>query len=181
MAFKGKGKGSLYEVTKQLNKVDKKKSKEDVFMENQYQINDRFAKNNSDVVYFKDTCYKATGSATFKGGYSWRCGQAKYHISPDEKDPDTGEHFIFMLIGDNIVKVEGETVEWPTFDQDVYDKTMEGRELISREKWKFKQLQDELTLKMKEDLHYVRSGKTLKRKAEQYAGNKHIGKKGKFQ
>jgi hypothetical protein len=180
--YTGKGKGSIYHVTQQLEEAKKhareKKSKEELFMEKEYRINDRFAKNNSHVVFFKDTCYKVTGSATFKNGYSWRCGHAKYHISPDEKDPDTDEHYIFMVIGDKHMKMDDETVEWPEFDEDIYNETMAGRELISKAKWKHKVLTDELTLKMKDDLHHIRIGKTRKRKAECFSHGK--GKKGKY-
>lgn len=175
---KGKGKGSLYEIEQQLKNAAN--SKEDEFMEKEHAINDRFARKNSHVVYFKDTCYKVAGSATFKGGHSWRCGNAKYHISPEEKDPDTGEYYIFMMVGNNPVKVEGETVEWPEFDEDIYEETMRGRERISHEKWKCKERSDQLTLMMKGDLHHLRSMKTRKRKAETYQGQS-LGKKGKFQ
>lgn len=183
----GKGKGALYQVTQKLETEERrgrrsKKNKEEIFMEKEYKINDRFAKNNSHVIYFNDTCYKVTGTATFTEGYSWRCGHAKYHISKDEKDEETGEYYVFMLVGDKPVKIEGTTVEWPEFDDEIYEAIMTGRELISRQKWKHKILTDELTLKMKDDLHHIRLGNTRKRKAEVYApenGGKFAAKKGK--
>lgn len=170
----GKGKGSIYEIKEKLQRG--KQSKEDKFMDKEDRINDRFARNNSHVVYFKDTCYKVSGSATFEGGYTWRCGHAKYHISPDEVDPNTDEHYIFMVIGDKTMKMENETVEWPEFDEDIFNETMSGRTLISREKWKHAVLAEELTLKMKDDLHHIRAGKTRKKKAEYY-GNGNGGKR----
>lgn len=170
---RGKGKGiSLSDLKEKLESGERvsrsKISKEDLFMNKERKINDRFAKNNSDVVFFKDTCYKVTGSATFKDGFSWRCGHAKYHISIDEKNEENDEHYIYMVIGEKQIRMDDETVEWPEFDQDIYDETMVGRNLISETKWKHKLLSDDLTLKMKEDLHHIRSGKTRKRKGENF-------------
>jgi hypothetical protein len=172
----GKGKGSIYEVTQKMEKSNtrgrrSKKNKEEIFMEKEFKINDRFAKNNSHVIYFNDVCYKVTGTATFKDGYSWRCGHAKYHISKDEKDPNTGEHYVFMLVADKPVKIEGTTVEWPVFDHDIYEAIMRGRERISRQTWKHKVLTDELTLQMKDDLHHIRLGNTRKRKSDAFDEN----------
>jgi hypothetical protein len=186
---KGKGKGAIYEYTKKMEKAGllreeasrgRKSSKDKMkeFMKKEYNINDRIAKNNSHVVYFKDKCYKVTGTATFKGGYSWRCGHAKYHISPEEKNEETGEHYVFQLVGDKAVKVEDQTVEWPNFDDEIYNTIMEGRKLISEAKWRHKLHTDELALKMKDDLHHIRLGNTRKRKAEFYSdGGKFAAKK----
>lgn len=177
-----KGKGSLYQVKEQMETVERltrsKKTRKEMFMEKEFKINDRFAKNNSHVIYFKDTCYKVTGSATFKGGFSWRCGHAKYHISEDDKDEETDEHPIYInMIGDKQIKMDDETVGWPEFDEDIYNEIMAGRKMISEVKWKHKLLSDELTLKMKEDLHHIRTGKTRKRKADLFQCGQ--GKKGK--
>jgi hypothetical protein len=176
-----RGKGSLLQIKRLLDSDEmasrEKQTKEECFDKKEYKINDRFAKNNSHVVFFKDSCYKVTGSATFEDGYSWRCGHAKYHIAIDEKDEETGEHYIFMVIGNKQIKMDDETVVWPEYDEDIYKETMVGRELISAAKWKHKMLTEKLTLKMKDDLHYIRSVKTRKRKSENFE-HEH-GKKGK--
>ena len=178
-----RGKGSLLEVTTRLEEgerlIRKKTSKKDLFMEKEHKINERFAKNNSHIVFFNDTCYKVTGSATFKDGFSWRCGHAKYHISLDEKNEDNGEYYIFMVLGDKNIKMDDETVEWPEFDDDIYEEIMSSRTIISETKWKHKLLTDEYILKMKEDLHAIRSGKTRKRKIENFNDTGKGAKRGK--
>lgn len=167
---RGKGKGSIYHVQENLTTPrDRRvmKNKEEAFMKKEYNSNNRFARNNSHVVYFNNKCYKVTGTVTFDGGYSWRCGHAKYHISPTEKNDD-GMHYVFQLIGDTAIKVPGQLVMWPEFDQDIYNTILDGREIISKAKWKHKLLSNELMLKMKDELHLVRLRNTTKRKALQY-------------